>query len=337
MDPLARFLFRRGHARDGTRVGIAILVAFLVLIVPLLRAENPIRIEEVQGQPYFAFDFAGAADFSAIAWAGGEKFFIISDKQRAVFPLEVAFDLKTGRIESATVGTPLAVKAKAADFEGLAMHGDGSRFLISTEQPAALLDVDRKTGAAAAVPVPDVFRRTRANKGFEGLARDGTTGFLWLANEEALDGDGAVSGRDAGTVVRLQRFDRRLRAAGQFAYRTGTAAWRRGGGTGVTELLALPGGPLLVLERVIGSFGMSAQIFAVDPSGATDLSSIARLDGVGFRPVAKMLIFSRATLATNFEGMTLGPQLAGGWRSLLLVADSGGGTRHVLMPLRIRW
>jgi hypothetical protein len=38
---------------------------------------------------------------------------------------------------------------------------------------------------------------------------------------------------------------------------------------------------------------------------------------------------------TNFEGIALGPELAGGWRSLILVSDSAHGKKHMFMPLRI--
>ena len=79
------------------------------------------------------------------------------------------------------------------------------------------------------------------------------------------------------------------------------------------------------------------KIFRADTTAATDVSRIPRLDGAEYTPAAKALVFSKATLAVNFEGIALGPALASGWRSLILIADSGGGSTHHLMPLRIRW
>ena len=103
----------------------------------------------------------------------------------------------------------------------------------------------------------------------------------------------------------------------------------------VTALL--PNGELLVLERVVGTFGLSAKIFRAERRGASDIAKIRALEGADYKPAGKTLLFSRATLTNNFEGIALGPKLADGWRSLILIADSGGGTTHFLMPLRIRW
>ena len=50
----------------------------------------------------------------------------------------------------------------------------------------------------------------------------------------------------------------------------------------------------------------------------------------------KILLLDQATGFTNFEGMALGPKLADGSRSLILIADSNGGTTHALLPLKIR-
>ena len=106
----------------------------------------------------------------------------------------------------------------------------------------------------------------------------------------------------------------------------------------MSDLALLPNGELLVLERVVGAFGLSAEIFRAELRGATDVTAFPGLrQARKYTPSGKTLLFSRSTLANNFEGIALGPKLAGGWRSLLLLADSGGGATHILMPLRIRW
>ena len=40
--------------------------------------------------------------------------------------------------------------------------------------------------------------------------------------------------------------------------------------------------------------------------------------------------------SANFEGIAIGPKLADGSNSIVLVADNGGSTMHHFMPLRIR-
>ena len=103
----------------------------------------------------------------------------------------------------------------------------------------------------------------------------------------------------------------------------------------MTDLLALPGGEVLVLERVVG-LGLSAKIYLIDMEGATDTTRIGSLARGEVIPVKKKLVFERNTGGKNFEGITLGPELENGWRSLILIEDNGGGEQHALMPLRLK-
>jgi hypothetical protein len=295
-------------------------------------------IEGIPGQSIFSFEYRAATDFSGLTWAGGSDYFTVSDKVRAIFPMAIALDPATGKILSASIGTAIPVKTKLADFEGIAFMPDKRRVYVSAETGDGIFGFDLRKRTVIPVAVPPIFSKARNNKSLESLTGDATVGAFWTANEEALKCDGPVSSRERGTAVRLQRFDARFRPAGQFAYVTETSAFRvPWGGTGVSDLALLPNGELLVLERVVGNFGLSAEIFRAELRGATDVSALPGLDGAKYTPSGKTLLFSRATLANNFEGIALGPKLAGGWRSLILLADSGGGTTHYLMSLRIRW
>ncbi len=291
------------------------------------------KIEAVNGQAIFPMEYDGATDFSGITWAGGEVFYAVSDKVRALFPLTLRVEPETGRIAEGRFGGPMPVKTKRGDFEGIAYVPALKRLYVSGESGGGIVGFDLQADATFTVEVPKVFARARRNKSLESLTYG--AGALWTANEEALEGDGAVSSGSAGTVVRLQKFDFRMRPAEQFAYRTEPSFFRIGSaGTGVSDLLALPNGELLVLERVVG-LGLEVRIFLVDFTGATDTGALARLNGSDFTPVRKTLLYERHTASANFEGITLGPELADGWRSLILIADSSGETRHLLMPLRI--
>ncbi len=103
-------------------------------------------------------------------------------------------------------------------------------------------------------------------------------------------------------------------------------------------MLALPNGKLLALERVITRLGLVVKIYEIDFSGAADISRLPSLaDGSTFVPLKKTLLYDHPTLTANFEGITLGPELEEGWRSLILVADSGSAPTHMFMALRIRF
>lgn len=296
------------------------------------------EIEGIPDQTNFSFEFRAATDFSGLTWAGGSDYFTVSDKVRAIFPMSIALEPASGKILSASIGTAIPVKTKFGDFEGVAFVPDKQRIYVSCETGDGIFGFDLKKRTVLPVAVPPIFSQARNNKSLESLTYDSTVGNFWTANEEALKCDGPMSGSERGTVVRLQRFDGAFHPTGQFAYVTERSTFRaHGGGTGVSDLALLPNGELLVLERVVGPLGLSVKIFTTDLRGATDISKVPALEGAEYQPAAKTLLFSRATLTNNFEGIALGPPLADGWRSLILIADSGRGTTHYLMPLRIRW
>lgn len=309
------------------------MLAALLLMGASIFAET--KIEAVAGQGMFTLAYEGATDFSGLTWVSSERFFAVSDKVRALFPLTLRVEAETGRIVEGSFGAAMPVKTKLGDFEGIAYVPALKRLYVSAETGSGIVGFDLLGDATFAVQVPKVFARTRRNKSLESLTYG--AGALWTANEEALEGDGAGSSASAGTLVRLQKFDSRMRPVAQFAYRTEPSLFRiSNGGTGVSDLLALPNGELLVLERGVG-LGLAVRIFRVDFAAATDTSALARLEGADFTPVRKTLLYERHTTTVNFEGITLGPALAEGWRSLLLIADSSGETDHLFMPLRIRF
>jgi hypothetical protein len=330
-----------GSGRRSGRVGRGIawrIGGALLALLSISAGADDIRIEGVPDQTVFTFDLASATDLSGITWAGGSDYYAVSDKVRGVLPLRIEVDPTTGRIGEVRPGRMIPIKTDFADFEGVVFAGARKQMYISPEQAGVVIGFSLGRGSVSQFPIPSVFARARRNKGIESLTCEASSATFWVANEEALEGDGPVSGSDAGTVVRLQKFDRRFRPLVQYAYRTEPSRFRvNGAGTGVSELAALPTGDLLVLERVVNRTGLAAKIFRFTTQGATDISRIPHLDGAEFRPAGKKLLFERAALIMNFEGMTLGPAIADGWRSLLLIADSGGATTHNLMPLRIRW
>ena len=96
---------------------------------------------------------------------------------------------------------------------------------------------------------------------------------------------------------------------------------------GLTELLAIDqSGHFLSLERSFGLSGFSVQIYQLATGGATDISRVASLKGElrGIDPIKKKLLLDLTQLGIrldNLEAMTLGPRLADGSQSLILVSD----------------
>ena len=95
---------------------------------------------------------------------------------------------------------------------------------------------------------------------------------------------------------------------------------------GLTELLTVGGGQILSLERYFGLSGYSARIYQVAVGAATDTSRIQSFKGqlTMVEPVKKKLLLDLSELGIplyNLEGMTLGPQLPDGSKSVVLVSD----------------
>jgi hypothetical protein len=193
-----------------------------------------------------------------------------------------------------------------------------------------------------AIPLPDIFAMNkdreigpRHNLGFEGLsfAPDGKS--VWLAMESALYQDGPIATPSTGTIARLTRLDRDGNMLAQYAYPLDpiqAVPAGKNGDNGVSEILALDDHRALVLERsgVEGADGvwtMYIRLYAIDTAGATDIAAVPSLADANYIPVPKRLVIDLAKTAEvgrvdNIEGMSWGPVIADGKRSLVLVSDN---------------
>ncbi len=300
-------------------------------------------------------DAARAVQLSGIAWAGGDAYYAVDDKDGGLYALRLEIDSETGRLaeDGIHVGESVRV-AGAVDMEGCAFDAASGAVWIADEADSTIREVSTATGETLrSAIVPAIYGKIRRNFGLESLtlSPDGLT--MWTANEEALECDGDKSSEKHGSTVRLTRFTRRSpqddwRADVQWAYRTesvGCPPWAHGGDvktrSGVVALAALRDGRLLVLERNFRAKGIFVtRIFlvdglAADGSPATDVSGIDSLDGASFSRVAKTRIFRGTFFMTNYEGMCVGPALADGSVALVLVAD-GGNAFAKIMTLRLR-
>ncbi|MBA4096451.1 MAG: hypothetical protein C0484_06710 [Rhodospirillum sp.] len=175
----------------------------------------------------------------------------------------------------------------------------------------------------------------RHNQAFEGLsfAPDGKS--IWLTMESALYQDGPIATPSAGAIARLTRLDRDGTVLAQFAYPVDpiqAVPTGKNGDNGVSEILALDDTHALVLERsgVEGADGiwkLYIRIYAIDTTGATDIAAVPSLANANYIPATKRLVIDLARTAEvgrvdNIEGMSWGPMLSDGKRSLVLVSDN---------------
>ncbi len=110
---------------------------------------------------------------------------------------------------------------------------------------------------------------------------------------------------------------------------------------GVNEIVAIDrGGHFLTLERSNGSAGLSAKIWQIATGSATDTSTIKSFRvSPNVRSIRKKLVLDLATLGIkldNLEGMAIGPRLADGSQSLILVSDDNFSDRQFTQFLLFR-
>lgn len=269
------------------------------------------------------------------------RFLAVMDNSNVVLELAVTL-AGDGAVLSAGVVRAIRL-SETHDYEGI-IATDASRgtVFVSDEDTPAIREFRLADGSLVrTLPTPAVYASRRPNFGFEalgGVVADSSpqalTLSMWTCNEEALTVDGSLSTASTGTVVRLQRYtvgDHQVAPGPQVAYQAEPlhGVPISGSRSGVADLVMLPDGRVLTLERsfALSSLGLfRTRIFAVDFTGTTDVSSMPGLVGQSYAGITRAN--GRKTLLyegdrTNLEGLTLGPRLGEGAFSLLGVVDDG--------------
>lgn len=346
MNLRARCTCFAGPGRAVVLVALAILPASCASAEPLQLisrggANLPNTATDQNGQ---TFTLAGLSGISRIPGAGDQfhqQFFAVMDNSNKLVRLEISFG-GDGSIASANILGGISI-APTLDFEGI-VSSDASRgtVFVSEESTPAVHEVRLADGQILrTLPCPAVYLSRRPNFGFESLTALWTDssastirGVMWTSNEEALTVDGGLSTPSQGTVVRLLRYTidgSTITAGPQIAYVTEPmhGASITGSRSGLADLVLLPDGRLLTLER---SFAFSTQglfrtrIFEASFDGVSDVSSLPGLIGQSYTPISsaggrKKLLWA-GDLA-NVEGLAVGTRLPGGGFPLVGIVDDG--------------
>ena len=186
--------------------------------------------------------------------------------------------------------------------------------------------------------LPEVFEMSggeelgpRENLVFEGLtfAADGDS--LWVAMEGPLYQDSEPSTFESTSFTRIANLDREGNVLAEYAVEVDALpAEPTGFATiGVTEILAVDDTRFLIIERggieTPESFDNYIKVYEIDTAGATDVATMPALEGQEFTPVSKRLVLDLNATGVdpidNIEGISWGPNLANGNRTLVLVSD----------------
>ncbi len=301
-------------------------------------ASNSLTLDTL-GSGFSVSEMSGVTYLGPSPAIGKHRFATVQDNGNGIVIFDTAFDLN-GQLVSAEAISRQA-HGISLDYEGIAQVGSSiflsEALFLSEEGGPGVRQVDPKTGnQLQQVSIPTLFtNNARGNRGFESLTYDAQGPRLWTATEEALTVDGPAATPAVGSTVRLLELNlsgNNVTPGSQYAYEVEPI---HGGGSsaqnGLVDLVALPDGTLLGLERSLASAfpPYHSRIFEIDFAGATDVSTgsfATGLIGQTYVDVGKSLLWSGSAgggFGQNLEGLTVGPRLPSGAWILLGVVDSG--------------
>ena len=174
----------------------------------------------------------------------------------------------------------------------------------------------------------------RRNGVFEGLGFTPNYKYLYVSLEEPRYEDGPRAEVGQGAYTRILKFDNNTRQpVAQYAYKLEPVAHpaipeNAFKVNGISDIMVLDNDKILTIERSFSSGvkDCTIKVFITDLSRATGISGINSLrEDTRFKPAAKTLLLDFASLGKyidNIEGVTFGPVLPNGHRSLVFVADN---------------
>lgn len=221
---------------------------------------------------------------------------------------------------------------------------EGERIITEKDtilKSPAIYEITKDGHFVDSFTVPSQYHMQATDKGprrngtFEGLGFTPDGRYLFVSLEEPRYEDGPRANfTDTTAYIRILKYDLRTRkAVAQYAYNLAPVAHHpvpedKFYVNGVSDILVLSETKLLVMERSFstGVKNNTIRVYTADLSKATDISAINSLQETkNFTPAVKRLALDFDTLGTfvdNVEGMTFGPKLPNGHRSMIFVADN---------------
>ena len=292
---------------------------------------------------------------SGIDYYNGMYYIVCDQDSNARFYLA---DIKIADAKFITVSidSAIAVSAtnKTLDLESIVVDVSSNDILLVSEgdikngRDPSFIKVNSKGELLYDYEIPQYFKaqgsqEPRHNGVFEGLTSSFDNEGYWIATELPLKEDGPKPKfTETTSPVRFTYFDRNGEAIKQFAYLLDRIEKKPSDGefgiNGVTDVLAYAENKLLVIERSYSSGykneGNTIKIYNVDYTDVVNTITSEKLTKDNYDPVKKELVFNFESIrheltnknVDNIEGITFGPKLMNGNRSLILVSDNNFNT-----------
>jgi hypothetical protein len=249
---------------------------------------------------------------------------------------------QNGKTYPSKTADPEAIRYNPFKDE-LVWTSEGDRVVTTGKiflQDPAITIISKAGNFKDSFALPDNMRMQLQEKGprqngvFEGMTFANNYKDLFVSVEEPLYEDGLrVATGDSTGLVRFLHFDvASKKQLGQYAYRVDPVAYPSDpvGAykiNGIPDILSVGKNQFLVIERSFstGRASNTIKLFLAEISNASNVAGVMALDKQqGVKPIQKKLLFNMDELGRyidNVEGVTFGPLLANGHRTLLLVAD----------------
>ena len=338
---------------------LVILVTIVIVIKSSTQATIP-RITflgEVNFPTGLKFKNTEVGGLSGITYNGDKQiYYAISDDRSSkaaarFYTLEIDLDREKISEETVTfIDVTTLLNETGQPFPPLSIDSEGITFtqkslFISSEgdrerqiQPF-IREFSLVGKQLQSLPIPEKFliqpdSGVINNRALENLTVTPSKKYLFTATENALIQDGTEANISTGSPCRILQYDLiKGEAKKEFLYITEpiTSTSNNFAGfetNGLAEIIALDDTHLLSLERSFSlDTGNVIKLFQVDLSNADNIQKINSLNNqfTHISPVKKELLSDLSNLELildNIEGMTFGPKLADGQRSLILVSDN---------------
>jgi hypothetical protein len=313
----------------------AIIAAVSTVVVPGLAAAEP--VVSVDGYSFRVLDeerVYNPDNITGIDYRNG-AYTLISDDSSRVYSADLAltdtgfgagtFNAPTQLLEADGTGFPQGGEAVRVAADGSLLWANegrraGSYLLNSTAQ--------RNAAGGTFVAQHPATPHGAASTDQKGIRDRGGIAGLTLnpTGTLAISATAAPLLQDGASTVRFSFADSNTGAVlSQLAYELDPAPAR--GTNKVAEILTVTASRYLVLERAQDKYGRnSVRLYEATTVGARSVLQSESLAGATYTPMQKRLLVDFADLdvtrVSNFAGMTWGPALPSGERTLVLVSDN---------------
>ena len=302
------------------------------------------------------FENTAVGGLSGIDYYDG-NFFLVSDHPGQPRFYKAEINISEEKIEEISISEVVQIdlsdtilKEAHLDLESIIFEPANQTFTLSSEglikegKDPMIFKVSEKGEFLSSYTLPENFlaessKKPRNNGTLEGLTASFDKKGIWAAMELPLKTDGPKPKLiRTKSPVRITYLDNRtMQALEQFPYKLEPIAkipWMYFAVNGVTDLIEYAPKKFLILERGFasghGSKGNTVRIFDVDANLATNTLEKDNLTVNFYNPAKKVLLydfkwakkFLSQEIIDNIEGITIGPTLPNGNKTLLLVSDN---------------